>query len=283
MKRKRAFTLLELLVVVAIISLLMTILMPSLSQTHERAKRTVCASNLHGLIQAMYLYAQNPPGAFPMTSGSTSLTSSNMYLFNPNHRTFVPPTTGAPNITADLWLLTRRGFTIPRAFICPSTTDVPDPAQDSTAYYDFFGMSNLSYGYQYQHDMNRPPLDTTSDPSFPVMADANPYIKGGVTANIASDRVSPYRGNSVNHTNREGQNVLFVDGHVLFELGPDVGLSGRVASTLTISRGRDHCYTYHSPTPGATVDWGAAAPIWTSPTSAGTCDLGSKSDACLVP
>jgi len=57
--RRRGFTLIELLVVIAIIALLLSILIPSLSRAREAAKRTVCASNLRGLMQAVYLYAND--------------------------------------------------------------------------------------------------------------------------------------------------------------------------------------------------------------------------------
>jgi prepilin-type processing-associated H-X9-DG protein len=282
-RNHKGFTILELLVLLAIIALVMTILMPSLSQTHERAKRTACAANLHGIVQALYLYAQNPPYLFPAVFKSYTA-SNNLHLFYPMDRTSSPSTTAVPSPTVDLWTLARRGLTVPKQFVCPSTRDVPDPMADPTAYYDFAVISNLSYGYQYQHDPNREALGTSTEPTFPLMADGNPYIKGGLPpSSFASDRIGRGRGNSLNHTNREGQNVLFVDGHVSFEEGPDVGLSGRVSSGLTISRGRDHCYTMHAPTFSATVDYGMAAPTWTSPYAAGSCDLGGKSDACLVP
>ncbi|MBN2560813.1 MAG: type II secretion system protein [Phycisphaerae bacterium] len=290
MKSRKAFTLLELLVVVAIIAALMAILLPSLSASHERAKRTVCASNLHGIAHALYLYAEDAPNVFPAIAQTYDQTSSNVHLFFDQDRTTAPSTTGIPSPTVDLWTLLRRSYTVPKQFICPSTTDVEDPAQDTTAYYDFVMVAtnfplrgiHLSYGYQYQHDPNRAAIGITSEPTFPVMADANPYIKGGVDGMMfALDRSSQYRGNSANHPNREGQNVLFQDGHVLFERGPDVGLSGRVQSTLKISRGRDHCYTVHAGTVMATVDYGSAAPTGSGATW--TVNLGSKSDACLVP
>lgn len=290
MKKSKAFTLIELLVVVAIIALLISILLPSLSRARELSKRTVCSANLRGIGQAMYIYAQDDPQIFPAIfqdyTGAT-----NLHLWYPQDRTSAPSTTGIPSPTADLWAVVRANNTTPKQLICPSTTDVPDPATDTTAYYDFAGPPGgtgpspyLSYGYQYQHDPNRRAIGTSSEPTFPIMGDANPYIKGGeVGTNIGSDRTSQYRGNSKNHTNREGQNILYQDGHVSFEKGPDVGLSGKASTGLTISRGRDHCYTVHATTLNAPVDYGLQAPSWPGPSSAGSCDLGSKSDCCLVP
>jgi len=56
MKNKRAFTLVELLVVISIIALLLAILMPSLQKARELARRTTCASYLKqcGVGLAMY-------------------------------------------------------------------------------------------------------------------------------------------------------------------------------------------------------------------------------------
>ncbi|MFA5293416.1 MAG: type II secretion system protein [Phycisphaerae bacterium] len=53
------FTLVELLVVMSIISMLMSILMPSLTRTRESGRRVVCASNLRQLTLAWNLYAMD--------------------------------------------------------------------------------------------------------------------------------------------------------------------------------------------------------------------------------
>src|SRR4029078_3041689 len=54
--RHRAFTLIEILVVVGIIALLVSILLPSLSRAREQARSTVCRSNLKQLMMGQIFY-----------------------------------------------------------------------------------------------------------------------------------------------------------------------------------------------------------------------------------
>src|SRR6478672_6661194 len=54
----RAFTLIEILVVVAIISLLIAVLIPSLSRAREQTKRAMCMHNLRQLSMGWIQYAQ---------------------------------------------------------------------------------------------------------------------------------------------------------------------------------------------------------------------------------
>src|SRR5207253_6631879 len=61
MHRRRwgGFTVSELLAVIAVITILATILFPVFAQARENARRTTCLSNLRQLITAHHLYAQD--------------------------------------------------------------------------------------------------------------------------------------------------------------------------------------------------------------------------------
>lgn len=58
MNSKRAFTLLEVLIVVGVLALLFSLLIPGLSSARAQAKRTTCASNIRQLALANTMYAQ---------------------------------------------------------------------------------------------------------------------------------------------------------------------------------------------------------------------------------
>jgi len=63
-----AFTLIEILVVVAIIGLLVAILVPSLSRARWQAKNVACKANLHDLGIAFQTYANTHREFFPVTT-----------------------------------------------------------------------------------------------------------------------------------------------------------------------------------------------------------------------
>jgi prepilin-type N-terminal cleavage/methylation domain-containing protein/prepilin-type processing-associated H-X9-DG protein len=62
---RRAFTLVELLVVIGIIALLISILLPALSRARESAKTVTCLSNLRQMGQAAMNYASSNSGIWP--------------------------------------------------------------------------------------------------------------------------------------------------------------------------------------------------------------------------
>ncbi len=67
---RRAFTLVELLVVIAVVAALLTMLLPGLSKSRAVAKRMICAANLRQMGTMSALYIADFKGAIP--SGTTS-------------------------------------------------------------------------------------------------------------------------------------------------------------------------------------------------------------------
>jgi prepilin-type N-terminal cleavage/methylation domain-containing protein len=70
-RRSRAFTLVELLVVIGIIAVLISILLPTLSKAREAAKRTQCLSNLRQIATFINMYATAYKGVVPLGCGSS--------------------------------------------------------------------------------------------------------------------------------------------------------------------------------------------------------------------
>ncbi len=67
-----AFTLVELLVVIAIISLLAAILFPVFAQAREKARQTVCLSNMRQMGLAVQMYAQDNDECMPLAATATA-------------------------------------------------------------------------------------------------------------------------------------------------------------------------------------------------------------------
>ena len=71
MNRRKAFTLVELLVVIGIIALLIGILLPALSRARAEAQLIQCQSNIRQMVTAAILCAQDRKGYMPTCSDTT--------------------------------------------------------------------------------------------------------------------------------------------------------------------------------------------------------------------
>ncbi|MFH1616893.1 MAG: type II secretion system protein [Planctomycetota bacterium] len=77
--KSRAFTLVELLIVIAIIAVLLSILVPTLNKVREQTKRVVCASNLKQIGLLLEYYCADNEGYYPPNYHS----SAYMYKADP--------------------------------------------------------------------------------------------------------------------------------------------------------------------------------------------------------
>ena len=76
--RQGAFSLMELLVSIAIVAVLMGILVPALPLALQRAEDARCRSHLHSIAQAFHLYAAANRGSAPDVENSSVLENSSL-------------------------------------------------------------------------------------------------------------------------------------------------------------------------------------------------------------
>lgn len=173
-RSRKAFTLVELLVVIGIIAVLIALLLPVLSRAREQARRTKCLANLRTLGQAMFLYANNYKDRLP----------------NGN-----PPQVWSDAAAAD-WVMVNFAEDVKdkRVFHCPSD-EQPEPEVIDTALQNAPTSARLSYefyslffapefGPKLAKFKGRAPLawdldGGPRDPALPGNGDENHGPKGG--------------------------------------------------------------------------------------------------------
>ena len=246
MKPKRAFTLVELLVVISIIALLVTIIMPTLGRAKELAKRGACAGNLNAVVKGLETYAAGWGGKFPTCEFDSpsrfdvvgdALTSRK---FGSNE---------ASSNSRNLYLAIRTGDVDPEALVCPAVATDKAASRGAGKYWDFnCGNGNdyvnrCSYSYHVQFRSGHP-LTMASNSAMAVLADKSPFVKypgssvgSGCQGNIGIGGGEAASTNSPNHGG-EGQNVAYPDGHVSYEENPCVGVDGD--NIYTVWDGENH-------------------------------------------
>jgi prepilin-type N-terminal cleavage/methylation domain-containing protein/prepilin-type processing-associated H-X9-DG protein len=125
-RRRLAFTLVELLVVIGVIAVLVAILLPTLTKAREQARRVACGSQLRQFGIAIYCYAHDNHGWLPIATGAPAGCDNDVLEY--------PFTIGANTYVNNLTDLYPRYIGNKKLFLCPSFQAREDPN-----YYFWYG------------------------------------------------------------------------------------------------------------------------------------------------
>jgi prepilin-type N-terminal cleavage/methylation domain-containing protein/prepilin-type processing-associated H-X9-DG protein len=195
--RKKGFTLLELLVAIAIIAILAALLLPAIQKAKERGRRAVCLSNLRQLGNALCIYANENDCWLPAHPGAVG-----PWLW-------------------DLPITTRNALIYAGAqrhiFYCPSGS-----MQDSDELWSFSGYCVTGYFWLLErYNRQLPPLrgksyqtkiDSGNPTESEIVIDAVISQSGNFTE-VWGGWNKPHRTSHLDKNRPAGGNILFLDGH----------------------------------------------------------------------
>ncbi len=140
MKKSKAFTLVELLVVIGIIALLISILLPSLNAAREAARKVQCASNQRQIALGVIQYTNDNHGFAPVVYDSGYATTSGGYINQRLHSLKYIRTTATPGSTG------LAGGDVYQMYMCPTATVSDRPNWFSVGYNGiYFGKDERYY------------------------------------------------------------------------------------------------------------------------------------------
>ncbi len=193
-----AFTLVELLTVIAIIGILAALLMPALEQAKARAKRIQCIGNQKEIGLAFHLFANDHGGKFPTLvstndGGSLEFVIAGYQIHGPFYFSFqhFRPLAGS--------------LGTPKLLACPA-----DLERWAGTNFNQFNNANLSYAIGLVTDPDNPRAILVADRNLPACHHPPP---GPTIASlyVLTNIPPPYWPAGLHE--RKG-NILFTDGHV---------------------------------------------------------------------
>jgi prepilin-type processing-associated H-X9-DG protein/prepilin-type N-terminal cleavage/methylation domain-containing protein len=189
--RRWGFTLVELLVVLAVLALMAAILLPSLSVARARARETDCRSRLHQIGLALRMYSDDNNGGFPSSLG-TLYSGWSFELIRYLHKT---PPYGCPDVKN--WVFN------------PHIRPTVDEILAGYSYNSLLGAPSRLNGYS--------PWMTMAQVRAPAVTVSFCEAHMGVITLPQPDRSEgweggPHEAGALRH--RGGANYAFLDGHV---------------------------------------------------------------------
>jgi len=263
MRRRRAFSLVELLIVVSIIVILIAMMGLAYGRFREFTTCTACASNLKTIQQALIQYTFANSGRFPDTHPGGATYFRHPYIYDDGYKPDSTPWVAL----SDVKQLKDQGFTVEVAF-CPtdprskldhsewplSTWDEPYTRSGAwtekdgsgahhgmTAYVYFgyvlftnFGWAPMLVTHGAFSDGRPAPMVSSDDPNLPIAADILYYRGGNATGWYHGGGLDP--GADVPDAGEglfnSGCNTVYVGGHVIWKEWEDLDEQGPAQRTF---------------------------------------------------
>ena len=211
----RAFTLVELLVVIAVIAVLLGILLPSLRKARYQAQMVVCASNLRNTGMAIYAYAHDFDDSIPFGPEGLPPAASNFYTVTGNVTSLISVYDGAPvglGLLLDSYLADQ-----PKVLFCPGA----DQHSDAEEQLARVGKKQAQCDYYYRH-ASVAILSGTPDEFHIRLTDLGRNRNGRKISALAMDvqflanqSLSAFGVITRTNHDRQAVNILLADGQVI--------------------------------------------------------------------
>jgi prepilin-type N-terminal cleavage/methylation domain-containing protein len=197
-----AFTLVELLVVIAVIALLLSILMPSLRAVRVMAQRVGCAHNLKQIALGVDMYLGDNDHTYPCTTDPVSQNPTYWLWMGRGWRGWIKPYLGGDINVRN-----------PSVLLCPE--DRADPAMyESTSY---------AYSMAFYHSPEQINAITDKAETYSNPKPSVPQHVDSVTTPSAKILIGEWASNHASVVEEKGwwnwqgaRNFLFPDGHTSF-------------------------------------------------------------------
>lgn len=202
-----AFTLVELLTVIAVIGVLAAILVPVVGRARAAAKQSRCTANLRLVHQAFGLYASDNKGYYPAARFHATQSDPTKGRRNQNSGSYGNHWEGEIKPYVGVNVRTAAGTT---ASATPTFAICPDGLTGMNAHLVYKGPEWLSSGYSLDYQVKA--IEIRNPPKTVLVGDSDDYHLG-LWASMTPDVDGKYTsGDPIRHSQRA--NYLFADGHV---------------------------------------------------------------------
>ncbi len=236
LRERRAFNLLELLVVIALIAVLVSILLPVVAKVREQSLQIDCLSNMHQWGLGLQARAADKEGEFPpdLDAAYLSWVGHDVKLFAKNY---------LQNLGG--FTTTKVGTTQSHAMYCPTqqwhrwvrqntapiaSTLYPGESCELVGYFylPYRALGSMDYSAAGIKWVQKKKIGANAAPKAPILSDIIQTGSGSWSAPAATGGI-PFSSHLERRTNMpRGGNFLFEDGHVAWYPMSDIMIGGNI-------------------------------------------------------